>query len=852
MAASAFALVRATASMASSALSFVRPTASMAVVGLGVGAPDGLDGGVGLGVGPVDGLDRLIGLVVGAGDPRDDLVGAVHHPVDPGEQRRHLVEQLLHPAQHRGGPRDERQGVRHPVARAGDGGDDVGRAGDRGQSHRQHATHVPRCAHLRGTPSDGAAGDTALRASGGRGARLPYRGGLPPPGRDAEQITNRGVDTGGGRADGRRRGCPRRPRRLPATTGRGRAADRRAAAGPPGRAHHRRPPRRPPPGRTALGAVRAAARGAERAAAGAGREHDPAAHLAGRPAARARRRAPAPHSPRCPARPPTGSPTSGPSRRSGPIPPLPGTVPPVRTGSTRLRPPRPARRELSPRPPPAGPCGRGPGRRRRRGAALPPGPLLLRRPEDRPGRRAGHRRPGDPRRPAAGGLRDLPRRRHRRPRAGRTRLGGDAARLGVAEDGERAVLVGFPPSALVDTPECRTPDGELRAPTTEAFAPLAARRRPLLHGPRGAAAVRPAGRPLPRAWTWPGCPAWWTRSAASRSASCPPGRRQRRRYPPPPGRRSSPARRRPATCGPGRAGPTPPAPRSPSAPSGCSPPRCARRCRGTPSLDPPALARFLSRAADALTVDEQTTLGDLRALATSLGNVSGDAVAAHRPAGRPGGATCRPAAEEAFVLLDGGGHPHRCSTRSSRTAACPDGFAAESDAPPEAAGEAPPAEAAVAADPGTALVPPAEVTVDVLNGTGTSGLAATVADELRGVGFGVGPVGNDEGTRQPDRGAARPGPGGAGAHRRRRRPRCGAAGQRHHRRHRAAGHRSRLLDVGPSPVPPAGPRTRAARRRRSTEAAAPVPEAAAVQLLSDRLSRSGRRCSPRSPSRRGC
>jgi hypothetical protein len=101
--------------------------------------------------------------------------------------------------------------------------------------------------------------------------------------------------------------------------------------------------------------------------------------------------------------------------------------------------------------------------------------------------------------------------------------------------------------------------------------------------------------------------------------------------------------------------------------------------------------------------------------------------------------------EEAFVLLDGAGTRtlFEAVIQDSRV---PDGFAAESDAPPEEAGEAPPAEAAVAADPGTALVPPAEVTVDVLNGTGTSGLAATVADDLRAEGFGVGTVGNAEGT----------------------------------------------------------------------------------------------------------
>src|SRR4029453_4029259 len=39
----------------------------------------------------------------------------------------------------------------------------------------------------------------------------------------------------------------------------------------------------------------------------------------------------------------------------------------------------------------------------------------------------------------------------------------------VSAEGDRAVLVSFPPTALVDTPECRTTDGSLRSATTEAF-----------------------------------------------------------------------------------------------------------------------------------------------------------------------------------------------------------------------------------------------------------------------------------------------------------------------------------------------------------------------------------------------
>src|SRR3712207_2781498 len=69
---------------------------------------------------------------------------------------------------------------------------------------------------------------------------------------------------------------------------------------------------------------------------------------------------------------------------------------------------------------------------------------------------------------------------------------------------------------------------------------------------------------------------------------------------------------------------------------------------------PISLTRFLSRASDALTVDTQTTLGDLRELASSLGDLSGSAVQrAELPS------TARnyvPAGSETpYVLLDAGG-----------------------------------------------------------------------------------------------------------------------------------------------------------------------------------------------------
>ena len=94
------------------------------------------------------------------------------------------------------------------------------------------------------------------------------------------------------------------------------------------------------------------------------------------------------------------------------------------------------------------------------------------------------------------------------------------------------------------------------------------------------------------------------------------------------------------------------------------------------------------------------------------------------------------------AVIEGSGVPPELTTEGASPAA--DGAAAED---PAAAPAAPP-EAAPPAEPAAAppTVAPASVTVDVLNGTATTGLAATVADLLRGQGFVVGAVGNEPGT----------------------------------------------------------------------------------------------------------
>jgi hypothetical protein len=172
------------------------------------------------------------------------------------------------------------------------------------------------------------------------------------------------------------------------------------------------------------------------------------------------------------------------------------------------------------------------------------------------------------------------------------------------------------------------------------------------------------------------------------------------------------------------------------------------------------LTRFLDRAADALTLDQQTTLGDLRVLAGSLGDLSGDAVQrATLPVAQVGYVPA--GTDQAYVLLDGSGTralfdavvrgtrvPKEFLTGAAAGSGAPAGegaaaLAGDAAAPPIA--EAPAVQPAPAGS-GSLTVAPGQVTVDVLNGTGTRGLAATAADALRAQGFTVGTVGNEPGT----------------------------------------------------------------------------------------------------------
>ena len=324
----------------------------------------------------------------------------------------------------------------------------------------------------------------------------------------------------------------------------------------------------------------------------------------------------------------------------------------------------------------------------------------------------------------------------------------------VSADGERAVLVSFQPTALVDTPECRTPDGSLRNPVTEAFASslidggpsCMVRTVQQLSGLRVDHYLDVDLARLPGMIdALGGVPVCVVPSGATAAAA----------EPLPDGLSQLTGDAATGYLKPGEAG---------SDVTGAAVAERAQRLltstlRAAMSMgtvaDPLTLTRFLNRAADALTVDEQTTLGDLRVLAGSLGELSGDAVQrAALPVAQVGYVPA--GTDQAFVLLDRTGTrtlfdamiegkpvPEELTTGGDEPAV---DSTAEDPAATAGDGAAPETAAAAPAAPEGLTVPPSAVTVDVLNGTGTTGLAGTVADLLRGQGFAVGAVGNEPGT----------------------------------------------------------------------------------------------------------
>jgi LCP family protein required for cell wall assembly len=326
----------------------------------------------------------------------------------------------------------------------------------------------------------------------------------------------------------------------------------------------------------------------------------------------------------------------------------------------------------------------------------------------------------------------------------------------VSAGGDRAVVVSLPPTALVDTPVCRASTGKLREPRTEAFAAALLDGGPscLVRSVQQLSGLRvdhyldvDLARLPGLVDALGGVSVCVTPSPAVQGA----------RSPLPAGTSSVSGPRaaaylRPAGTGADATG-SGVAVRAQSLLTAT-----LRTAMSAGTLtDTVTLTRFLSRAADALTVDDATTLGDLRGLGSALGRLSGGgAQRADLPVAETGYVPA--GSKQSYVLLDGPATRALFDGVIDRTRVPAGSVAAQSQVQAQAGdgGDAAAAPSAASAAPSSAgpgdgaaqplTVAPSGVTVDVLNGTGTGGLAATAADALRGQGFGVGTVGNATGS----------------------------------------------------------------------------------------------------------
>jgi LCP family protein required for cell wall assembly len=404
----------------------------------------------------------------------------------------------------------------------------------------------------------------------------------------------------------------------------------------------------------------------------------------------------------------------------------------------------------------------------------------------------------------------------------------------VSPEGDKAVLVSLPPTALVDTPVCRRDDGSLRGPASEAVATALLDGGPscLVRAVQQLSGLRIdhyLGVDLARlpgmVDALGGVPVCVVPNPAAAAAATP-----------------LPAGRS-EISGDAASGYLRPRDTSADGTGAAVAQRAQLLLTSTlrAALAPHTLANtvtlttFLSRAADALTVDQQTTLGDLRVLASTLGDLEGDAVQrAALPVAEQGYVPA--GSKEQVTLLDAAATRRLFDAIIDRTRVPDEILTAQAEAERVAAApaappapEASPAPAAPAEQPLT--VAPGRITLDVLNGTATTGLAGTVADALR-PGLHRRERRQRAGRGRPDRRPVRPERRRGGPHGRRRRVRCGAAAQRRHRRRDPPGHRSRPRRRRARRGPRAAGRTRADRGAGRHHGARTGGRAAAGHLLS--------------------
>ena len=320
----------------------------------------------------------------------------------------------------------------------------------------------------------------------------------------------------------------------------------------------------------------------------------------------------------------------------------------------------------------------------------------------------------------------------------------------LSADGEHAVMVSVPPTALTDTPACRQDDGDVRQPRTEQFADALLDGGPscLVRSVQQLSGLRVdhyIGIDVTRL---PGLA-----GALGEVAACPGGKPELT------GDQVG------AWLAPGRTGEDVTGAEAAGRLQGVLTGALDRALAAGTMADPLTLTRFLTRATDAFTVDGDTTLADLRSLASTVGGLPAGAIEStgvpvsqvgYVPAGQDTAAVLVDGTATRALfdsVIDGGRLPEATEEAAPEAPAEGNGAAeapaaTSSAARPGAGDNLPEPTGAEPVPPGTTVtVPPAGVSVEVLDATG-SGQTGPVADGLAAAGFPVTARGTEPGAVQ--------------------------------------------------------------------------------------------------------
>ncbi|MGY1855325.1 LCP family protein [Modestobacter sp. SYSU DS0290] len=311
----------------------------------------------------------------------------------------------------------------------------------------------------------------------------------------------------------------------------------------------------------------------------------------------------------------------------------------------------------------------------------------------------------------------------------------------VSGDGRSAVLVSVPPTALTDTPTCRDADGEVREAVTESFAAA------LLDGGPAClvrAVQQVSGLRIDHYLQLDAARLPELVDALDEVAVCLPAPTTDAALALPAGEHELTGGQATGYLSPGGDGHDVTGDAAAQRQERLLAATLGTAVAGSTLGDPMTLTRFLTRASDALTVDGDTTLGDVRSFGATFAERGGDVVErAALPVSRIGYVPA--GSDQAAVVVDA------AATRqlfdavidTGRLPAVEEVPAGDGAAEDGAVGAAPadalpaPVESDPVPEGTTVTVEPAGVTVDVLDATGGQ-RTAEAADGLAAQGFRVG------------------------------------------------------------------------------------------------------------------